>query len=130
MHQVELFTTEKQKSYGETYREQMHALATSEDVIHAMLDVFRSHPGEFISFHQKCYDIWQRYDLGSYINDSLHHILHLGLLEEKRIYNGAESVFAAKQAADLIGKRKLKKGEKPPLEYRGFYTLYRLKEAA
>lgn len=128
--QANLFTTEPTKTYGETARDQKHSLATSSAVIEEMIAVFRTHAGEFIRFHHECYEIAQRYDLGSYINDSLHHMERLDLIEEKRIYNGAESPMAARQAADLLGKRKLKKGEKPPLPYLGWYSLYRLKEAA
>ncbi len=124
MQQAELFQTEKRKTYGETQQERMHALATSPEVISKMLDVFRAHPGEFISFHQKCRDIWQEYDLGSYINVSLHYIQRLGLLEEKRIYHGSTSPCAAPKTK---GKGKQKSLEKP---YMGFTTLYRIKEAA
>lgn len=130
MQQIDLFVTESNKTYGELTRERMHKLATSPDVINEMLGVFRANSGQFIRFHDKCYDIWKRYDLGSYINDSLHYMLHLGLLEEKRIYNGAESPRAAREAADLIGKRKLKKGEKAPLPYLGYCSEYRLKSEA
>jgi hypothetical protein len=57
-------------------------------------------------------------------------MLRLGLLEEKKIYNGAESPMAAREAADLVSKRNLKKGEKAPLPYLGYRSEYRLKEAA
>lgn len=119
--QLTLFQEPARKTYGETYRERMHALATSPEVIEAMLDVFRAHPGEFISFHQKCWDIWQRYDLGSYINDSLHHLQHLGLLEEKRIYHGAESPCPVPKNP--------RRGKQAALEkpYIGYSTEYRLK---
>jgi len=102
----------------------MHALATSPAVIEEMLAVFRQHPGEFIRFHIACYEIWQRHNLGSYINDSLHHIQRLGLFEEKRHYHGAESPVAAL-------KTPTKRGKQTPLEkpYMGYECLYRLKEA-
>ena len=122
--QAELFERPPEKTYGETYRDRMHALATSPEVIEAMLKVFRAYPGEFISFHQKCWGIWQRYNLGSYINDSLHHLQRLGLLEEKRIYHGAESPCAAPKKS---GRGKQAALEKP---YLGYSTEYRLKEAA
>jgi hypothetical protein len=124
--QLALFEAPPRKTYGETHRERMHALARSPEVIGKMLQVFEANRGEFISFHQKCYDIWQEYDLGSYINDALRHIRdELKLLEVKRIYNGAESPCSAPKKAK--GKGKQTALEKP---YMGYYELYRLKEAA
>lgn len=121
--QLHLFAVPPEKNYGETERDRMHALATSPAVIEAILNVFRAHHGEFIAFHQECWDIWHSYGLGSYINDSLHHIQRLGLFEEKRVYHGAESPCATPKTTP-------KRGKQQPLEkpYLGYTCLYRLKE--
>lgn len=124
--QLALFEPQSSKTHGETTRERMRALARSPEVIEKMLRAFEANRGEFISFHQKCYDIWQEYKLGSYINDSLHYIRdELKLLDVKRIYHGAESPTAAPKKAK--GKGKQGELEKP---YMGYYELYRLKESA
>jgi hypothetical protein len=125
--QLALFEPPTRKTAGEVTRERMRALARSPEVINKMLQVLEANRGEFVSFHNKCYDIWQEYKLGSYINDSLHYIRdELKLLEIKRIYPGAESPRAARQLT------KTKKGKQAELEkpYMGYYELYRLKETA
>jgi len=113
-----------EKPYGQTQREKMHALAISPEVIEDLLTVFRAHRGEYISFHQKCRAVFHRYNLGSYCNLALHHMEHLGMIEPKRIYLGAESPVDATPATKKRGKQA--ELEKP---YLGYQELYRLKES-
>jgi hypothetical protein len=121
--QATLFETPPDKTYAETYHERMYKLATSPEVIDAMVAVLREKQGEFVSFHMACWDLWHQINLGSYINDSLHYMVRRGMLEEKRVYHGATSPSSAPT--------KKTRGKQAPLEkpYLGYQCLYRLKEA-
>jgi hypothetical protein len=124
--QLALFESSQGKTEGEATHDRMRALARSPEVIGKMLRVFEAHRGQFIEFHWKCYDIWQEYKLGSYINDALRYIRdELKMLEIKRVYHGAESPCSAPQKGNRKGKQAAL--EKP---YMGYHELYRLKEAA
>lgn len=123
MSNLELFPAEKKKTYGETAREKMHALAISDHVKAETMAVFIAHYPEFIWFNEPLRAVKYKYDLGSYFNDTLHHLEHEGKLERRHVYHGATSPVGA--ATDLAGKRPLKKGEKAPLPYRGYSVEYR-----
>jgi hypothetical protein len=90
-----------------------------------MLDIFRAYPGEFISTAYAFDNIRKRFKLGSYVIDTLHRLNRLGLLEERRIYYGAESPCST--PATKPGKR----GKQAALEkpYLGYASEWRLKEA-
>ena len=123
--QLALFHLPTEKTSGEMYHERMIAKAISPEVIDDLLAVFRSHRGKYIEFHQKCYEVWQRHNLGSYINDALHHMLRRGLIEPKRIYHGTEIPVGATPVS------KKTRGKQANLEkpYMGYYELYRIKES-
>jgi hypothetical protein len=107
-------------------RERLDNLARSPAVTSEVMAVFMARPEEWLNygvFHQ----IKEKYDLGFDFGTTLRILVRDGKIEEKHIYHGAESPGMTK---DLIGKRKLKKGEKPPLPYMGYYSVYRLKEVA
>lgn len=124
--QLEMFYQPPEKTSGETWHEQMTAKSTSTEVIDDLLAVFNANRGEYIEFHQKCYEVWQRHKLGSYINDALHHMLRLRLIEPKRIYHGAESpVGVTKSTKKTRGKQR--ELQKP---YMGYHEIYRLNESA
>ena len=115
-----------EKTYGQSMNERMHALATSPEVIEAAIEIFRAHPGEYIDTFRLFGEIRDRFELGSYVMDTLHHMNYrLKMLEEKRVYHGAESPCAAPTKAK-------KRGKHEPLEkpYLGFHSLWRLKEPA
>ena len=94
--QATLFETPPDKTYRETYTTSActKKLATSPEVIDAMVAVLREKQGEFVSFHMACW-ISAQLNLGSYINDSLHYMVRRGMLEEKRVYHGATSPNSA-----------------------------------
>lgn len=123
--QLALFPAGIRKTYGETELDRMRTLATSPEVIEAAVSMFRSRPGEFISTFELFNAIRDRFNLGSYVMDTLHHLNYrLGLLDEKRIYSGAESPLTAPKA--MPGKR----GKQAALEkpYLGYASLWRLED--
>lgn len=128
MQQQSLFHTEETKPYGETQRDRMHALAQSEQVKADVMAVFRAHAGKFIFTNNELYAVNQKYDLGSYFNDTLRCLERDGLLERRNVYNGASSPVGT--VTDLAGKRARKKGDKQALPYLGYTVEYRAKEVA
>jgi hypothetical protein len=125
--QLALFVpTGPEKTNGELFHDRMHTLATSPEVIDFAITLFRARPGEFIATGQLFHALRDRFNLGSYVMNTLHHLnLRLGLLEERRIYFGAESPCST--PATKPGKR----GKQAALEkpYLGYASEWRLKES-
>ena len=124
--QLALFAPpQPEKTYGEIQLDQMHALAISPEVIDFCIAFFRARPGEFITTGAIFHALRDRFNLGSYVMDTLRHLdLRLGLLEEKRIYHGAESPCAVPSS------KPARRGKQAPLEkpYLGYASEWRLKE--
>ena len=127
--QLALFApTAPPKTLRETNLERRYATAMSPEVIDEVLAALRAAPaGEFVNAYRACYDIWHRHGISADHGMTLFHMLNLGLLEEKRIYHGAESPVGA---ADL--NKKPGRGKQAPLgkPYLGYSTLYRIKDPA
>lgn len=99
--------------------------ALSNEVKAEALAVYRSRPLEFLWFDPDLLAVKRKHDLGIYFNDTILALHRDGCLEERKVYFGAESPVGG---SDLAGRRKLKKGEKPPLPYLGYRVEYRYLE--
>ncbi len=104
-------------------RERLDNLARSPEVAGEVMAIFMDRHEEWLNYGD-FHHIKTKYDLGFDFGTTLRVLVRDGKIEEKHIYHGAERPGVTK---DLIGKRKLKKGEKAPLPYMGYYSVYKLK---
>ena len=83
----------------------MYKLATSPEVIDAMVAVLREKQGEFVSFHMACLDLDSQ--PRSYINDSLHY-MRRGMLKKSAFITALHRQSALQPRKHAASKRRLK----------------------